>query len=322
MNIKKIKAGSTIMGVLIVIAVIGLIAMSGCIGGGGGDQQKQPSGAEKPAGGEQPAQQPAEENKPAAGENIADKAKKSFSDLFNLGKPQGYTVSYDITAKNAEGMSKMTMYFAGEKKMRIDSTSNYDGEILESSIFLVGDESYMCTKTEGEWTCFKFTSKSESNKWEEMPKELEKDIEKPLYDGTQNIAGINAECYKLDSGKTTSRYCVHPQKYLILLGETYSSGELDYKMIATKVDLSMPKDSVFVPPVEPKDITRMMGEGIPAGNAAGGSNENAGMGGDEPLDEGNGGGSDNEGMDQSPCERCNQLPEEDRAQCREYLECT
>ena len=309
-NINKIKAGSTVMVFLIVIAVIGLIAMSGCIGGGG-DQQKQPAGAEKPAGGEQPAQQPAEENKPAAeetkpaseetktGETVVDKAKKSLSDIFNLGKPQGYTVSYDMTGKDVSTASKMTLYFAGEKKIRLDTASNYMGESFESSIFLIGSESYMCTKTQGEWACFKFTSESGLTNFENVSKDVEKDLEKPVYDGTQNIAGVTAECYKLEVNGTTNRFCVHPQKYLMLLTETYMGGKLEYRMIATSVDLSMPKDSVFILPAEPKDISSMMGGNTPPSGA----------------------GGDYAGGKADPCDSCNQLPEEERTQCLEALGC-
>jgi len=308
-NINKINVGSTVMVFLIVITVIGLIAMSGCIGGGGGDQQKQPSGAEKPAGGEQPAQLPAEENKPAAketkpaseetktGETVVDKAKKSLSDIFNLGKPQGYTVSYDMTGKDGSTASKMTLYFAGEKKIRMDTMSNYMGESFEGSIFLIESKSYLCTKTQGEWVCF--TSESGLTNFENVSKAVEKDLKKPVYDGTQNIAGVTAECYKLEVNGKTNRFCVHTQKYLMLLTETYAGGKLEYRMIATSVDLSMPKESVFILPAEPQDISSMMGGSTPPS--------------------GEGGNHDGAGADL--CASCDQLSGDEKTQCREAMGC-
>ena len=251
MKIKNIGIGLLFAAFLVVI-----IMVSGCIGG----EEKKPQTGE-----EQPAEKPSAENPPVTEEPKEEKPiGKSLSDLLGLGKPQGYTVSYDMTGKESGGASKMTMYFAGEKKMRMDSIRNYEGETSEGSIFIKGDDLYSCTKTEGEWTCLKFTSeKSEENQWEGISNSFEKDPEKPLYDGTQNIAGVAAECYKIESGGAKYRYCIHPQKYLMLLTETYLGGTLEYRMIATEVDLGMPQESVFDLPAEPKDIGSMMGGSDP-----------------------------------------------------------
>jgi len=201
----------------------------------------------------------------------------SLADIFNLGKPKGYTVSYDITGKDMGGVSKMTMYLAGEN-MRMDTTvKDTEGGTVEGSVFIIEDGMYVCTKSEGEWSCLK-TASAGTGDWDDISEEFEKDPEKPLYDGTQNIAGFAAECYKLESEGTKYRYCVHPQKYLMLLTELYDGADLSYRMIATNVDLDTPQASVFIPPAEALDLEEMMGD---------------------------------------PCAACNMLSGEDKAECLE-----
>lgn len=241
MKTKNFKIG--LIGIFLAIIIV-----SGCMGGG--DEEK----IETTLAGEEPAGEIKE-----SPEQGVEKVEKSFSDLLNLGKPQGYTISYDITGKNMDGKSEMTMYFAGEKKMRMDSITKSGGITSEGSIFIMGDDMHACTKTEGGWTCIIFEGDTESG-LEGASGVFEEDPEKPSYDGAQNIAGVTAECYKLESGGTKYRYCIHPEKYLMLLGETYINGNLESKIIATNVDLNMPKNSVFELPAEPMDIESMMGD--------------------------------------------------------------
>ena len=267
---RKNSGTGLIFGIFLTIMVVMMaISIGGCIGGGNGEQESSgietPPVEETPSDKETPAEEPPEQEEPETEEQETEglegeKPGKSFADLLNLGKPQGYVIDYDITGKEMSSVSKMTMYFAGEKKMRMDSLLKDAETTSESSVFIIGDNMHVCTKTDGEWTCITFKGDDTTSELEETTGVFEKDPEKPLYDGTQNIAGITAECYKLESEGTKYRYCIHPKKYLMLLGETRINGELEYKTIATKVDLNMPQDSVFELPADSMDIESMMSD--------------------------------------------------------------
>ena len=188
MKREKIKTGIFFGAILVAIMI------SGCIGGEDGGEEK-PSGEQPSAGEKTPAEQPPEEEKKGM----------SLADIFNLGKPGGYTASYDITGKGMGGVSKMTLYFAGEKKMRSDTIMNDAEGTSEMSIFMIADKVHMCTRTDGEWMCL--TTDATTEDWKDIAQEFENDMEKPVHDGTQNIAGITGECYKLESTGTEYRYC-------------------------------------------------------------------------------------------------------------------
>ena len=248
------------IGLLFGMFLMIIIMISGCIGGG---DEKQQTGEEQPPAGEETPGTPSEKEEPKTEETKGEAPGKSLADILNLGKPEGYTISYDMTGKEVKGEPKMTIYSAGDK-MRIDTLLKDVEGTTESSTFMLGDEGYVCIKTEGEWLCLALPpEKIEQNKWEDVSDTFEKDPKKPLHDGTQNIAGVAAECYKLESEGMEYRYCLHSQKYIMLSMETYMGGVLEYKMIATEVDLNTPQDSVFELPAEPTDIERMMGGGDP-----------------------------------------------------------
>ncbi len=278
MKTQNLKIG-TIFGVVLV----GILLISGCIGGGNGDQKptgtETPPTEQPPEDKKTPAKEQAEQEEPETEERESENPGKSLADMLNLGKPQGYTISYDMTGKEMSGTSKMTMYFAGEKKIRMDSSIDNAEVTTEGSVFIIGKDMYSCAKTDGEWVCFSFNGEDIPES-EETSGVFEANPEKPLYDGTQNIAGVSAECYKLESEGTEYKYCVHPKKYLMLLSEVYINGNLEYRMIATNVDLNMPSSGVFELPAEPMDMSEMMGRG-------------------------------------DPCAMCNMLSGEDKAECLE-----
>jgi len=220
---KKFIPGS-IPGIFLIIMLAAVIIISGCIGGGNG--------------GEQPVDKT--------------KTDRSLEEILNLEESLSYTISYDITGKNIDGRSGMTMYLAGDKN-RIDMTSEASGKKTENSIFQVGTNSYTCAKEKGEWMCIKFSGNVVGDvKSSYTPSG--NDSGKAVYDGEQNIMGISAKCYKLEVDTGKYKYCVHPQTYMMLLSEVYSEGSLEYGMVATKVDLNTPDDSVFELPAEPMDF--------------------------------------------------------------------
>ena len=182
-----------------------------------------------------------------------------ISEIIGLGKPAGYTVSYDITGEGMDGASKMTFYLKSDR-MRMDQFIEYEGETSEISIYGMDNKVYICSKTEGVWQCFTSGEKmeDETDFMGDISGKFEHDEPGILYEGTQVIEGIKAQCYKIESGGDKYRYCVHPEKYLMLLGESYIGGQLQSRMIATRVDLSAPSDSVFKLPVEPVDMEDIM----------------------------------------------------------------
>lgn len=185
----------------------------------------------------------------------------SLENIFNLGKPSGYTVVYDITTSAAGETTKMTQtqYMSGEK-FRMDTLGSFEGEELEMRAYNIPKGTYVCTKTEDEWNCIGGETEEEADygfDLEDMTSEIEGDITKPVYDGTQVIAGVTAQCFKMTTYEGI-RYCVHPNHYIPLLVESidYSEGqEGHFKMIATSFTLKTPDDSVFTLPAEPMDLS-------------------------------------------------------------------
>lgn len=305
-------------GIFLTIIIAITLVISGCIGGenGGetGDAQVDESSGDK---------EPLKE----AGEKASDNAKKSLSSILNLGTPSGYMVSYDITGKDAGETSEMTMYFSGVK-MRVDM-KNLEGS---ASIFKDGIKIYMCMQQEGKWMCIKF-KEDVAPELADISDTFEDDPGNAIYDGIEIIAGVTAECYKYESGGTKQRYCVHPEKYLALLAETYDGGNLEYRMIATKVDLNAPEDSVFELPAEPVDLEGLMEgnienyedlmgddiENFDDGSGQEGNGEEDEDEGSDEEDEEDEGSGDEDTVDMDPCERCYEIPtEEGRDICLEH----
>jgi len=235
-----------LFGVFLVIVII----TSGCIGG---EDEKQQTGGKQPSGTEK-----TENEVPSS---------RSSADIVNHGDLKGYTISYAIMGTTVYSVKTTTAYLAGNK-MRTDSrTYNYgwDGKLellTVDSTFMIENDIYDCDRNpDGEWGCVNLTpdiTDKEKERWNSMFTFFETDPEKApgppgawASNGTQNISGIIAECYKHEHKIGYRRFCVHPQNNLMLLNEVVDAGDvLTYRMIATKVDLSMPPDSVFELPAE------------------------------------------------------------------------
>ncbi len=183
----------------------------------------------------------------------------SFEDLFNLGKPTGYTVEYDITMSNEGWDTTMTQkHYVKDNKLRMDSIADAEGQGIETRAYSIPKGTYMCSKAGQTWTCFgsdaEDIDEGADTGAEDFMTDFEGDMGNVAYDGTQQIAGVNAVCYKY-SVEGEWRVCVHPTMYLSLLVE----GE-NFQMIAKSVDLSSPADSVFELPAEPMDLGDLTGD--------------------------------------------------------------
>ncbi len=188
----------------------------------------------------------------------------SLEDIFNLGKPSGYTVVYDITVSEAGDASRMTQthYLSGEK-FRFDIASTIGDAAIETRFYNLPEGAYTCTKIQGAWNCIGGKTQEDAEygfNMEDMTSEIEEDTRKPIYDGTQVIAGVTAQCFKIAISEGETRYCVHPNYNMPLLVEStgIAMGQEGYfKMTATSLKLGAPSDSVFELPAEPMDLSEM-----------------------------------------------------------------
>lgn len=176
-----------------------------------------------------------------------------FSDIMNLGLPQGYVISYDITAtvEGKENTMQYTQYVKGEKS-RTDTEGIFEGQEMEMRFYSLPKGGYSCTKLQGEWSCFggktreEFKETTGTSTGEEQQETFEEKAPKVTYDGTQTIVGVTAPCYKVSYKGGESRMCVHPDHYLPLLIQAK-----DFEMIATSLSLTPPEESAFELPAEP-----------------------------------------------------------------------
>jgi hypothetical protein len=146
----------------------------------------------------------------------------------------------------------------GEKKFRMDFGSK-EGEMRSYMVNNV----YTTCYNQGEWSCMKIEGNDSDNSAMES-REIQKDFEEdPTQwdigaDGTKQIAGVTAQCYKMNEHGATEfvRYCF--AKEGVPLYVRMESKEGVTEMEATSYSTSV-SDSDFVPPAEAKDLSTMYG---------------------------------------------------------------
>jgi len=180
--------------------------------------------------------------------------------ISDLGKPSGYTVAYDITVSREGETNRMTQtHYISGKKFRLDMT-DVEGE-TEMRFYNIPGGTYICTEIQGAWNCIGGKTQEDAEfgfDIEDMTSEIEGDLAKSIYDGTQVIAGVTAQCFRVTVSEGTMRYCVHSNYNIPLLMESTGTamGEEGYfKMTATSFTLGAPSDSVFELPAEPIDLS-------------------------------------------------------------------
>jgi hypothetical protein len=246
-----------------ILIVVGMIMFSGCCGlfGGGGNPTTTLMGSGDGSevtttrgGGSQATTTQAS----GGGGGI------SLDNLLNLGKPTGYTVTYDVTA----GGQKMTQthYFSGQM-FRMDMTGLIEGNSVETRIYKNDDGSFICSKSEGAWNCMGGKTEEtptgetgQSVDLDDLSSRLKSADVVPNYEGTRIIAGVTAQCFKADVGGTVSRYCLHSNYNIPLLAESANLAEGQegyYSMIATSFSAGAPAASTFTLPAEPVDLSNM-----------------------------------------------------------------
>ena len=186
-------------------------------------------------------------------------------DISELKKfnPVEYMVSYDMTStyEGEKTTTTMAMYIKGEN-VRTDTSY----EEIESRFYNVDKKSTSCTNQEGEWMCIEFgiEEDNEDSTVEEVDFEddyYESDSIVIKKDGTMNVAGTTATCYKIEDIvdiEYSYRIC-YSKEGVPLYMEMKQDG-MESKFVATAYS-SKVKDSDFDLPAQPIDYGSMIPEG-------------------------------------------------------------
>jgi hypothetical protein len=186
------------------------------------------------------------------GSNTETGAADQFAKLIGMRKG-GWKAVYDVKTTDAP-TSELTQYMKGDMA-RIDMAVSGS----ETRAYMKSGYIYTCTK-QPDWQCFKFPMTPEQ-KAAGVDTEIDKNPSsyKPVLDGTLQIAGTTATCFKLtapdstQAAGSTSRYCVSPEGVPLYAKVMKSSGETMTEMTAKSYSATVP-DSDFEPPAVAQEI--------------------------------------------------------------------
>jgi hypothetical protein len=243
-----------------ILIVAGMIMFSGCCGlfGGGGNPTTTLTGGggsevTTTTGGGSHATTTQASGGGGGGGGI------SLDNLLNLGKPTGYSVTYEIKA--AGQTMTQAHYFSGQK-FRMDTALTVEGFSVEARFYKNADGSYICNKMGGAWSCNANTEETptgetgQTTDLDDFMSELKSGTSVPTYEGTRLIAGVLAQCFKSDVGGTSMRYCLHPNYKVPLFFESADlvEGQEGYfSMMATSFSANTPAESTFTLPAKATD---------------------------------------------------------------------
>jgi hypothetical protein len=212
----------------------------GCAGSSNSPSNQQAANGQQPQAGSN--QQPAQQQQP--GGSVSD----AFLNILGMKSTLQYRVAYSIIS-NAGGqqtVSQMTQYMKGTDKLRMDSSF----ESMESRTYLVDGAYYSCSSQQGTWTCMKITIPADDSTTSMDDVALHKDDYQITADGTMQVAGVTAACYRV-TGKSIeySRSCYSPEGVPLYVKMTSISqgGAFDTEMEATSYSTSV-SDSDFALP--------------------------------------------------------------------------
>ncbi len=235
--------------------IIAMVSMCGCMGGG---SDETTTSSDEPTTTQKTTAESLTTTSPAS-------SGVSLESILGLGKPSSYTIVYDITMSGSgvDDTVKMTQtHYMSDKKFRLDM-KGFVGEALgENRIYNTPEGSYVCIETDGEWSCLGTGTQEQDYGFdlEDTASEIEDYSENILHDGTEVIAGVTAQCFKMNVQGISTRYCLHPKYNVPLLMESTniaSGQEGYYKSIATSFKTTKLSDSVFDLPAEPVDLNDM-----------------------------------------------------------------
>ncbi len=163
-----------------------------------------------------------------------------------------FMVEYSLTS-SVNGVTEsgtMSQYFGGVNRMRTDST--FEG--VESRIYIVNEEFVSCFMYEGDWQCSKLPEAEESEKTDvetgDLSEYAENNAEYTVSrDGTKQVAGVTADCFKVTEEQGLSRYCIYDSIPLYVKTE-YDGGMSE--LTATKYKKGV-SNSDFTYPATPTE---------------------------------------------------------------------
>jgi hypothetical protein len=112
-----------------------------------------------------------------------------------------------------------------------------------TQIYIIKENYYSCTKIFGQWSCLAISEPT--YKPSSDPTTYSK--EKPVFTGTKNIANRVANCYSISVGTI----CLDKETNILLESHT-NTGEGEFVLTATSLDLNPPSQEEFTLPAEPK----------------------------------------------------------------------
>lgn len=259
--------------ILAVLLVSGIL-LFGCAGwqnqqAGGQQGGAQPSGGAPQAGGAGAGGNAGTSGSSGAGTGSSGQpAENALDSLLGLLKlNSGWKVTYQLSGTGMQGTSEMSQYVKGLDKLRTDVSAAG----TQTRTYLLGTNIYFCTNS-GEWSCMKFSIPQ--NDSSQLAADLEKNLEANpskytvLPDGTMQIAGVSATCFKVASEDGNVRYCVSNEGVPLYTKTTAESGgkTVEFEMKATSYSTSV-TDSDFSLPAEPTEFT--LPSGLDGGNGSG-----------------------------------------------------
>lgn len=263
---------------IILIALVCAALLFGCAG----SEQKQPA-----AGGVPQGNGPATGGSPATGGNAgatggspatggnsgasggaSQTAQNAFDNLLAMLKLNtGWKVVYQLSGTDMQGTSEISQYVKGMQKFRSDVTAAG----METRTYVVDSNAYLCSKLGASWSCMKFAipQNDSSQSSYQLENQLQTDSSKYTVtaDGTMQVAGTTATCFKVVSTEGNTRYCVSAEGVpLYVLSNAQSEGKaVEFEMKAKSYSTAV-SDSDFVLPAEAKEINLPSGDGSGAGD--------------------------------------------------------
>ena len=166
------------------------------------------------------ASAPATATAGAAPAEQPESAGSSFLDLMGMGSKTQWKIEYDITSNMATAAKmQMTQYMKGDKSRTDSALGGY-----ASRIYVLGNKYYNCMQQASEWTCYEI---SMGTTQADVQAQIKSDPSKykSVSDGTMQVAGVTANCFKLDNVEGAAmRYCFAKEGVPLYVSITSTSG--------------------------------------------------------------------------------------------------
>jgi hypothetical protein len=177
-------------------------------------------------------------------------AQLDFSSFMRERPTLEYQAKYTVNTVSS-GASGTSTYAHYQKAGKIRMDTDFAG--LTGSSYMLAGKFYTCSETAGSWACYDF---SEFDGVDKAVGEVEANPEKytAVADVSRTIAGVNANCYRIDNVQGfTVRYCFSPEGVPLY---TKAEGMKDGQEMVTETSAesysASVADSVFTLPATPQ----------------------------------------------------------------------